>query len=384
MTTEASPTLELAMALIRRPSVTPEDAGCQALIGERLTAAGLAVQALPFGKVSNLWARRGDSSPLLVFLGHTDVVPTGPEDAWTTPPFEPSLRDGHLHGRGAADMKGSVAAFVCAIERFVSRHPGHKGSIAVMLTSDEEGPAVDGVAKVVQRLEQRGVRIDWCLVGEPSSRNRIGDVIKNGRRGSLTGRIRVNGKQGHVAYPEKTVNPVHGFARAFAELADHPWDHGNAHFPPTSFQVSNVNAGTGVENVVPGALDAVFNFRYSTEVTPDLLKARVESVLARHDIEYSMEWTHSARPFLTEKGVLVDAVTAAIVSVTGTRPALSTEGGTSDGRFIAPGGAQVVELGPVNATIHSIDECVRVADLDVLSEIYERVMERLLVRDSDS
>ncbi|MDX1514618.1 MAG: succinyl-diaminopimelate desuccinylase [Gammaproteobacteria bacterium] len=383
MTSNPSPTQELAKELIRRPSVTPEDAGCQELIARRLAEAGLEVESMPFGNVQNLWARRGDVAPLLVFLGHTDVVPTGPETAWRSPPFEPAVRDGHLYGRGAADMKGSVAAFVCALERFVAGNADHHGSIGVMLTSDEEGPAVDGVVKVVERLQGRGDRIDWCLVGEPSSRERVGDVIKNGRRGSLTGRITVHGVQGHVAYPENTVNPIHSFARAFAELATHHWDAGNAHFPPTSFQISNVGAGTGAENVVPGVLDAMFNFRYSTESTPDALRQNVEDVLARHDVKYDLAWTHGARPFITEAGPLVDAVIAAVRTVSGVEARLSTAGGTSDGRFIAPGGAQVVELGPVNATIHSIDERVSVADLELLSRIYERVMELLLLEESN-
>jgi len=379
MTRSENKTLLLAQALIRRASVSPEDGGCQALIAERLSAVGFGVESLVFGDVTNLWARRGNLDPLLVFLGHTDVVPPGPDSDWISPPFEPAIREGMLYGRGAADMKGSVAAFVVALERFVTRYPDHPGAIGVLITSDEEGPAVNGTVKVMEALASRGERIRWCLVGEPSSRERLGDVVKNGRRGSLTGRITLYGLQGHVAYPEQVNNPIHGFARAFAALVDEPWDRGNAHFPPTSFQVSNVTAGTGVENVVPGTLDACFNFRYSTEVTPDAIKQRVASILENTGVEYAIDWVHGAQPFLTESGALVDAVTAAVHEVTGNHTALTTEGGTSDGRFVAPTGAEVVELGPVNATIHSVNECVRIVDLDVLSQIYERVMERLLV-----
>ena len=379
MTRSENKTLLLAQALIRRASVSPEDGGCQALIAERLSAVGFGVESLVFGDVTNLWARRGNLDPLLVFLGHTDVVPPGPDSDWISPPFEPAIREGMLYGRGAADMKGSVAAFVVALERFVARYPDHPGAIGVLITSDEEGPAVNGTVKVMEALASRGERIRWCLVGEPSSRERLGDVVKNGRRGSLTGRITLYGLQGHVAYPEQVNNPIHGFARAFAALVDEPWDRGNAHFPPTSFQVSNVTAGTGVENVVPGTLDACFNFRYSTEVTPDAIKQRVASILENTGVEYAIDWVHGAQPFLTESGALVDAVTAAVHEVTGNHTALTTEGGTSDGRFVAPTGAEVVELGPVNATIHSVNECVRIVDLDVLSQIYERVMERLLV-----
>ena len=379
MTDQTNKTLLLAQALIRRASVSPEDGGCQALIAERLSAVGFDVESLVFGDVTNLWARRGNLGPLLVFLGHTDVVPPGPDSDWISPPFEPAIREGMLYGRGAADMKGSVAAFVVALERFVARYPDHPGAIGVLITSDEEGPAVNGTVKVMEALASRGERIRWCLVGEPSSRERLGDVVKNGRRGSLTGRITLYGLQGHVAYPEQVNNPIHGFARAFAALVDEPWDRGNAHFPPTSFQVSNVTAGTGVENVVPGTLDACFNFRYSTEVTPDAIKQRVASILENTGAEYAIDWIHGAQPFLTESGALVDAVTAAVHEVTGNHTALTTEGGTSDGRFVAPTGAEVVELGPVNATIHSVNECVRVEDLEVLSRIYERTMEHLLV-----
>ncbi len=374
-----SPTLSLAMALIAQPSVTPQDKGCQALIAERLSALGFNCQSMVFGEVTNLWARRGNDAPLFVFLGHTDVVPAGPESEWETPPFVPTIRDGHLRGRGAADMKGSVAAFVTALERFSVNHSAYSGSVGVLLTSDEEGDAVDGTVKVVETLGRRGEKIDWCLVGEPSSRARVGDVVKNGRRGSLTGRITVLGRQGHVAYPHQVVNPVHAFALGFSEIACTTWDAGNDDFPPTSFQVSNVTAGTGVENVVPGSLEACFNFRYSTELTAESIKQRVADILAKHGVQHRIQWTHGAKPFLTREGALVNATRKAIRQITGCETELSTEGGTSDGRFIAPTGTEVVELGPVNATIHKIDECVRVEDLDLLSRIYERVMEILLV-----
>ncbi len=374
-----SPTLALAMELISRPSVTPADGGCQALVADRLSAVGFDCRHLDFGEVTNLWARRGTDSPLFVFLGHTDVVPTGPESEWETPPFEPTIRDGYLRGRGAADMKGSVAAIVTALERFTATGAGHRGSIGVLLTSDEEGDALNGTVKVMDAIHRSGEKIDWCLVGEPSSREQVGDVIKNGRRGSLTGRITVLGRQGHVAYPDQVINPVHAFARAFAELADTAWDEGNADFPPTSFQVSNVSAGTGVENVVPGSLDACFNFRYSTELTADSIKQRVSEILDKHRLDQRIRWNHGAQPFLTREGDLINSVRTAVREVAGRESALSTEGGTSDGRFVAPTGAEVVELGPVNATIHKINECVRIEDLELLSKIYQRVIEILLV-----
>ncbi len=374
-----SPTLSLAKELIARPSVTPEDGGCQPLIAERLSAIGFDCQSIGFGEVTNLWARRGDGAPLFVFLGHTDVVPPGPESEWTSPPFEPSIRDGFLYGRGAADMKGSVAAFVTAAERLLANHSDLQGSLGVLLTSDEEGDAVDGTVKVVDALNKRGEKIQWCLVGEPSSRTHVGDVVKNGRRGSLTGRVSVLGRQGHVAYPEQVINPVHAFCRAFSEIAATVWDQGNADFPPTSFQISNVAAGTGVENVVPGRLEACFNFRYSTAVTAEDLKQHVKGVLKKHGVDHRTEWTHGAMPFLTPEGALVDAVKTAVKETNGVETELSTAGGTSDGRFVAPTGAEVVELGPVNATIHKVNECARIDDLDLLSKIYERVMEILLV-----
>ncbi len=373
-----SETLHLAIDLISRRSVTPEDAGCQALMMERLEKIGFRCEPLPFGEVKNFWARRGDEGPLLAFAGHTDVVPTGPEEQWQSPPFAPEIRDGHLYGRGAADMKGSLAAFLTACERFVERHPGHRGSIALLITSDEEGPATDGTVKVVEHLEARGEKIDWCLVGEPSSTERVGDVVKNGRRGSLGGRLLVRGTQGHVAYPHLADNPIHRLAPALAELCAKRWDEGNDHFPPTTFQVSNIHGGTGATNVIPGEVEALFNFRFSTEQTPERLRQEVEAILDRHGLDYRIDWNLSGMPFLTPGGALVEAVRDAIRTTTGYDTTLSTAGGTSDGRFIAPTGAQVVELGPVNATIHKIDECVKVADLDALSDIYERILENLL------
>lgn len=373
-----SATLELARDLIRRASVTPQDGGCQALIGQRLEALGFTLEPLPFGEVSNLWARRGRDAPLLAFAGHTDVVPPGPAAAWTTPPFEPAVRGGWLYGRGAADMKGSLAAMVTACEAFLAAHPGHRGSLALLLTSDEEGPARDGTLRVVEHLQARGEHIDWCVVGEPSSRERLGDVVKNGRRGSLSARLLVHGVQGHVAYPEQTVNPVHGFAPVLAALARQRWDEGDEFFPPTTFQVSNLHAGTGADNVVPGELEVRFNFRYAAALGHRQLRERVEALLADHGLDYDIEWIHGGEPFLTRPGPLLEAVRGAVYDVEGLEPALSTAGGTSDGRFVAPTGAEVVELGPLNASIHQVDERVGVAALEALSEIYRRIMERLL------
>jgi succinyl-diaminopimelate desuccinylase len=373
-----SPTLELAIDLIRRPSVTPEDAGCQARMIGRLQAIGFRVEPLPFGSVKNFWARRGSEGPLFAFAGHTDVVPTGPLENWSSPPFEPEIRGGLLYGRGAADMKGSLAAMVTACEDLVAAHPDHRGSIALLITSDEEGPSVDGTVKVVQVLESRGENIDWCLVGEPSSSQRLGDVVKNGRRGSLNGRLKVIGKQGHVAYPHLAKNPLHAFAPALAELCAEVWDEGNEFFPPTSFQVANLNVGTGAENVIPGLLEAQFNFRFSTELNEQLIRQRVEAILDRGDFDYELTWRLSGNPFLTPAGELVQAAREAIPEITGHPTELSTSGGTSDGRFIAPTGAQVLELGPLNASIHQIDECVAVADLDLLSAVYRRILEKLL------
>ncbi len=374
-----SDTLELAKVLISRPSVTPDDAACQAIIAARLRKLGFEVEAMMFGDVENLWARRGREPPLFLFAGHTDVVPPGPQEEWTSGPFEPEVRDGYLYGRGAADMKSSLAAMVTATELFLAGYPAHRGSIAFLLTSDEEGPAVDGTAKVIEKLTERGVRVDWCLVGEPSSEQKLGDRVKIGRRGSLNGRLIVKGIQGHVAYPQHARNPIHAVAPALAELTAIEWDRGNDHFPPTGFQISNILGGTGAENVIPGSVEVRFNLRFSTEQTAETLEARVNQVLARHQLDYEIGWTLSGNPFLTTPGELVRAVSDAIKSVIGFEPGLSTSGGTSDGRFIAPSGAQVVELGPLNATIHKVDECVALADLESLSSIYHDVLRRLLL-----
>ena len=373
-----SPTLALACDLVRRASVTPDDAGCQAVLAARLAPLGFRVEAMRFGSVDNLWARRGTEEPLFVLLGHTDVVPPGPAEAWTSPPFAPTLRDGYLYGRGAADMKGGVAAMITAIERFLGRHPDHRGSLALLVTSDEEGPSVDGVRRVVPALGERGERIDWCLVGEPSSTERLGDTVRIGRRGSLSGTIVVRGIQGHVAYPHLARNPVHGLARLLSRLADTVWDEGTEHFPPTSFQVSNITAGTGADNVIPGHAEAVFNFRFSTRHDRDSLVAAVEAACDDLGLDRRIDWRLSGEPFLTESGRLIKEVGDAVEAVAGYRPELSTAGGTSDGRFVAPTGAEVVELGPVNASIHSVDERVLVDDLERLSEMYERVIARLL------
>ena len=375
---QESATLSLAKDLISQASVTPEDAKCQAMMMARLEAIGFSTEKLNFGEVENFWARRGTEGPLLAFAGHTDVVPTGPEERWDNPPFTPSVIDGMLHGRGAADMKGSLAAMITACERFVGQHPDHKGSIAFLITSDEEGPAVNGTIKVVETLEARNEKIDYCLVGEPSSTNVVGDVVKNGRRGSLGAVLKVKGIQGHVAYPHLARNPIHEVAPALAQLAAEHWDDGNDFFPPTSFQISNINAGTGATNVIPGDVTVVFNFRFSTESTAEGLQQRAEAILNAHNLDYEIDWNLSGQPFLTARGELVEATVAAIKAVTGTDTELSTAGGTSDGRFIAPTGAQVVELGPVNATIHKVNEQVKAADLDTLSDLYEGILERLL------
>lgn len=373
-----SPTLKFTLDLIREPSVTPFDADCQTLMIRRLEAIGFRIERLRFGDVDNFWARRGSEAPVFCFAGHTDVVPTGPAEQWKTPPFEPRIEAGMLTGRGAADMKGSLAAMVVACERFVAEHPDHRGSIAYLITSDEEGVAVDGTVRVVETLEARQEKIDWCLVGEPSSTAQVGDVIKNGRRGSLGGFLTVHGRQGHVAYPHLADNPIHRALPALAELAAETWDHGNEFFPATSFQISNIRAGTGANNVIPGDLDVVFNFRFSTELTETQLRERTETLLQRHGLRYTLNWKLSGQPFLTPRGDLVDAAVAAIKHVTGRDTELSTSGGTSDGRFIAPTGAQVVELGPVNKTIHQINECVSANDLDTLTDIYERLLKKLL------
>lgn len=375
-----SPTLALTLDLIRCPSVTPVDANCQELMIQRLEKIGFIVERLRFGEVDNFWARRGTTAPVLAFAGHTDVVPTGSLSAWHSEPFTPEIRDGVLYGRGAADMKGSLAAMVVACENFVAQHPNHQGSIAFLITSDEEGVAKDGTVKVVEYLEARQEKMTWCLVGEPSSSKAIGDVIKNGRRGSLNGILKVIGKQGHVAYPQLANNPIHKVAPALAELTSEVWDNGNAFFPATSFQISNIHSGTGANNVIPAYIDVVFNFRFSTEVTAEQLKERTEAILNKHGLSYDLAWSLSGQPFLTAKGELVAASVAAIKEVTGLDTELSTSGGTSDGRFIAPTGAQVLELGPLNATIHQINECVNVADLDTLTKLYEGILVRLLAK----
>jgi succinyl-diaminopimelate desuccinylase len=374
-----TPTLSLAKALIACRSVTPDDAGCQMLMSRRLTALGFEVEPMPHGEVTNFWARRGTDGPLLVFAGHTDVVPPGPLDAWRFDPFVPTVENGLLYGRGAADMKGSLAAMIIACERFIAECPDHRGSIGFLITSDEEGPAVDGTVKVIEALQARGEAIDWCLVGEPSSEDQAGDVIKNGRRGSLNGRLTVHGKQGHVAYPHLADNPFHRAAAALAELVAVEWDPGNEFFPPTSFQIANIHAGTGAENVIPGTLEVQFNLRFSTEQTEEGIRERVQALLDRHGLDYRLDWRLSGHPFLTPPGELVDATRAAIAAELGFEPHLSTSGGTSDGRFIAPTGAQVVELGPINATIHKIDECVAVEALEQLTCIYQSILKILLV-----
>jgi len=374
-----SETLKLAEALIRRASVTPEDAGCQDLLAERLSPLDFKAERLDFADTQNIWLKRGTAKPLFVFLGHTDVVPTGPLDKWLSPPFEPTIRDGKLYGRGAADMKGGVAAFITAVERFIAQNPDHQGSIAIMLTSDEEGIATNGVVKVVEVLEQRNEKIDWCLVGEPSSDKKIGDVIRVGRRGSLCAKLTINGIQGHVAYPELANNPIHSFAPALKELTDEVWDHGNSFFPPTSLQVSNIHAGTGAENIIPGSVEVQFNLRFCTELNQDIIQQRTHTILDKHSFDYDIQWRLSGNPFLTEKGALIDSAHAAIKTVTGFETTDDTGGGTSDGRFIAPTGAQVIELGPLNESIHKVNENVGVKDLDVLSAIYENILINLLV-----
>jgi succinyl-diaminopimelate desuccinylase len=373
-----SPTLQLACDLIAARSVTPADAGCQELMMQRLAAAGFNNEPLRFEDVDNFWSRRGNQAPLLCFAGHTDVVPTGPESNWQHPPFEPRIIDGMLYGRGAADMKGSLAAMVVAVENFVRKHPDHKGSIAFLITSDEEGPAHNGTVRVVETLEARHEKIDMCIVGEPSSSTVVGDVIKNGRRGSLGAVLKVKGVQGHVAYPQLAKNPIHLAAPALAELTSEEWDQGNEFFPATSFQISNINGGTGATNVIPGELEVVFNFRFSTELSADIIKRRTHAILDRHNFEYEINWALSGQPFLTDRGSLVNACVDSIRAVSGIETELSTAGGTSDGRFIAPTGAQVLELGPCNATIHKVDEQIAAADLDTLTAMYEGILERLL------
>ena len=370
--------LDLTRELIRRASVTPDDAGCQQLLAERLQRAGFAVEHLRYGEVDNLWATHGTSAPVLVFLGHTDVVPSGPVAQWSSPPFEPTIRDGRLYGRGAADMKSGVAAMTLALEAFVAAHPGHAGTVALLLTSDEEGPTNrDGVSRVVGEFRRRSQRIDWCVTGEPSSRDRLGDIVRVGRRGSMSGHLRVRGVQGHVAYPDKVRNPIHLAAPALAELAATSWDEGNESFPPTSFQISNIQAGTGALNVVPGMLEAAFNFRFCTASTAQSLRERTEAILHRHGLDFEVDWDLSGEAFLTHDGALRTAVTAAMQEVCGVTPQADTGGGTSDARFIAPLGAEVVEVGPVNASIHKIDENVALAEIEVLPRLYLRIAEKL-------
>nr|WP_244861285.1 succinyl-diaminopimelate desuccinylase [Pectobacterium punjabense] len=371
------PVIELAQQLIKRPSLSPNDEGCQALMIERLTAIGFTVEAMDFGDTQNFWAWRG-TGKTLAFAGHTDVVPSGDESHWQHPPFEPIIRDGMLYGRGAADMKGSLAAMVIAAERFVAAHPNHQGRLAFLITSDEEASAVNGTVKVVDALMARNERLDYCLVGEPSSTHVVGDVVKNGRRGSITANLRVHGVQGHVAYPHLADNPVHRAAPALNELIATEWDQGNEFFPPTTMQIANIQAGTGSNNVIPGELFVQFNFRFSTELTDVLIQQRVAELLDRHQLNYTIDWKLSGQPFLTARGELVDAVVNAVKHYNEVTPELLTNGGTSDGRFIARMGAQVVELGPVNATIHKVDECVSAADLQLLSRMYQRIMEQLI------
>jgi succinyl-diaminopimelate desuccinylase len=379
-----SDVLALAMDLVARPSVTPDDAGCQSLIANRLEKAGFDIEHIPFGPVLNLWARHGTGSPVLVFLGHTDVVPTGPVADWTSPPFEPTIRDGHLYGRGAADMKGSVAAFVIALEDFVARHPTHAGTVAVLLTSDEEGDAVDGVRRVVELFQERGQAIDYCVTGEPSSKEKLGDLLRVGRRGTLSGTLTVRGIQGHVAYPEKARNPIHQAMPALAELCARQWDagfprEGESLFPPSSFQISNIHSGTGANNVIPGACEVVFNFRFNPGWRAAELEAEVQTVLERHGLEFDIRWHRGGEPFLTGEGKLRQVVRRVMIDRCGVEPDENTGGGTSDARFIAPMGAQVIEMGPVNASIHKVDERVSLDELERLPAIFREIAEKLLV-----
>ena len=374
-----SETLDLLKDLVQRESVTPIDAGCQDVLVERLSKLGFKEERLNFDDTQNIWLRRGDAKPLLTFLGHTDVVPPGPLDRWDSPPFEPTIRDGKLYGRGTADMKGGIACFVTAVERFIANYSDHQGSIAVMITSDEEGIATNGVVKVVEVLEARNEKIDWCLVGEPSSDKKLGDVIRVGRRGSLCAKLTVHGTQGHVAYPEIAENPIHSFAPALKALTEEVWDNGNQFFPPTSLQVSNINSGTGAENIIPGHAEIQFNLRFCTELDEQTIKQRTTAIFDQFDFEYDLQWRLSGNPFLTEGGALIDAAHVAIKKVTGFETLDDTGGGTSDGRFIAPTGAEVIELGPLNESIHKINENVGVGDLEILSDIYENMLIELLV-----
>ena len=371
-------TLALTKQLIAEPSVTPDDKHCQTLLAERLQAIGFTIEAFHFGQTKNIWARKGTTEPVLCFAGHTDVVPSGPVEKWTSPPFEPTEREGKLYGRGAADMKTSIAAFVTACERFVAQHPQHQGSIALLITSDEEGDAHDGTTKVVDALQARDEKIDYCIVGEPTAVNQLGDTIKNGRRGSLSGNLVIKGKQGHIAYPHLAKNPTHLFAPALAELVAMEWDQGNDYFPPTGFQISNIHAGTGATNVIPSTLTVQFNFRFSTESTESSLKQRVHAVLDQHGLDYDLTWSLSGQPFLTEAGHLTEVAQQAIAEVCGVEAELSTSGGTSDGRFIKAIARELIELGPVNASIHQIDEHIELAAIPQLSAIYEAMLKRLL------
>lgn len=370
--------IELASDLIRCPSVTPLDAGCQKILVDHLESAGFVVESMRFGEIDNFWATHGKGSPSLVFAGHTDVVPPGPLEQWQSPPFTPTIKDDLLYGRGAADMKGNLASMTLAAIEFVKRHPDHKGTVALLVTGDEEASAENGTVKVVEKLRERGDKISWCVVGEPSSANELADTIKNGRRGSLTGYLTVHGVQGHVAYPERALNPIHNFASALAELSTMEWDRGNEFFPPTSFQVSNIRSGTGAENVIPANLEAVFNFRFSTESRPDSLRLTVEQLLERHNVQFDLSWRLSGQPFLTYTGKLLEAARGSVKKIIGIEPQLSTSGGTSDGRFIAQPGTEVIELGPLNATIHKLDESISTKDLATLFFVYVDMMEALL------
>ena len=371
-------TLELTKQLIARPSITPDDQDCQILIAELLQAQGFEIEHYRFGDVDNLWARRGTEQPLFVFAGHTDVVPPGPVDQWKYDPFSPTISGKTLYGRGTADMKSSIAAMICASEQFIAKNPGHNGSIAFLITSDEEGPAVDGTVKVVELLQQRNENIDWCLVGEPTSAHTVGDVVKNGRRGSLSGTLKIIGIQGHIAYPQLADNPIHSLAPALNDLVNEQWDNGNDFFPPTSFQISNINAGTGANNVIPASVEVLFNLRFSTEITEQQIRQHIEEILDSHELKYELVWALSGNPFLTAEGELIDATKTAIKEVCNFDTALSTSGGTSDGRFIAPTGAQVLELGPVNASIHKINENIDIDELEKLTEIYHQILILLL------
>ena len=378
MNKHSNSTISLAQALIERPSVTPEDFGCQQLMAERLAKLGFNNESMVFEDTTNLWSRKGISGPVFCFAGHTDVVPAGNLESWNTPPFEPVIADGMLYGRGAADMKGSLAAMIVATERFVSDYPNHKGSIAFLVTSDEEGAFINGTTRVIDTLEARNEKITYCIVGEPSSTSRLGDVVKNGRRGSISGELHIHGKQGHVAYPDHVINPIHMAMPALTELSQMHWDNGNDYFPPTSFQLSNIQSGTGATNVVPGHLTALFNLRYSTELTAKMIVDKVEAILAEHQLDFEINWVFNGQPFITEPSTLVDSVVQAIETCCHINTELSTSGGTSDGRFIAPTGAQVIELGPCNATIHQVNECVAVNDLILLTDVYYQSLVNVL------